>query len=126
MEKTILIRRGIMAVLTILVITYVISVICRASFTQVKTISAKEAVAYDAIVSDCFIIHEETVVKADSSGGVISYMVNDGEKVSVKEPVAGVFDSVASAGTKRECEKLKKQIESLKQLQSNSGQEYCG
>ncbi len=108
-----------MTLLTVLVIAYVISVVCRASFTQVSTIIAKETIAYDAVTCDCFVIHEETFVTAQGSG-VISYMVNDGEKVSVNEPVAGVFDSVASAGTKQESERLKKQIQSLSQLQANA------
>ena len=108
-----------MALLTVLVIVYVISVICRASFTQVKTITAKEATAFDAVTSDCWIIREETLIKGAGSG-VISYSAGDGEKVSVNETVAGVFDSVASAGTKQECERLTKQIEALRLLQDNS------
>ena len=108
-----------MTVLTVLVIAYVISVICRASFTQVNTVIAKETTTYNAITCDCFVIHEETLITTDG-GGVISYMVEDGDKVSVNEPVAGVFDSVASAGTKQESERLQKQIASLEQLQTNA------
>ena len=66
-----------MTLLTVLVIMYVISVICRASFTQVNTIIAKETIAYNAVTCDCFVIHEETLVTANG-GGIISYMVEDG------------------------------------------------
>lgn len=119
MDKTTVIKRVIMTLLTLLVVAYVISVICRASFTQVRTVIAKETTAYNTITCDCFVIHEETLVTADGSG-VISYMVEDGEKVSVNEPVAGLFDSVASAGTRQESERLKKQLAALKQLQTNA------
>ena len=119
LDKTTVIKRIIMTLLTVLVIMYVISVICRASFTQVNTIIAKETIAYNAVTCDCFVIHEETLVTANG-GGIISYMVEDGEKVSVNEPIAGVFDSVASAGTKQESERLQKQIQQLTQLQANA------
>lgn len=120
MDKPTLIKRVIVALLTILVITYVIYVICRASFTQVKTIAAKETVAYNAVSADCFVIHDEKLIEY-SGDGIISYMVDDGEKVSVNETVAGVFDSVASAGTKQEIERLKSKIAALEQLQANAG-----
>lgn len=119
MDKPTLLKRGIMALLTVLVITYVIYVIARASFTQVKTLSAKETVAFDTIACDTFIIHDETLITYDGDG-VISYTVNDGDKVSVNEAVAGVFDSVASAGAKHEMERLTAQIMDLKQLETNS------
>lgn len=120
MDKPTLVKRGIVALLALLVITYVIYVICRASFTQVKTISAKETVAYNSISADCFIIHDEQLIEYDGNG-VISYAVDDGEKVSVNEPVAGVFDSVTSAGAKREIERLKSRIKAFEQLQENAG-----
>lgn len=120
MDKPTLIKRVIVALLTILVITYVIYVIARASFTQVKTISAKETIAYNSVTADCFVIHDEKLIEY-SGDGVISYTVDDGEKVSAKETVAGVFDSVASAGTKHEIERLRSKIAALEQLQSNAG-----
>ncbi len=119
MDKPALLKRAIMMLLTVLVLAYVIYVICRASFTQVKTITAKESIAYNAISADGFVIHDEKLISYDGAG-VISYMVRDGDKVSVNEPVAGIFDSVASAGTKQEAEKLMAKINALTTLQSNS------
>ena len=118
-DKPAVMKNGILIVLTILIITYVIYLVYVTNFKQVKTISAKETIAYDAINCEGFIIHDETLISYDGSG-VISYTVGDGDKVSVNEPVAGVFDSVDSAGTKQEAERLKKKIDSLKLLQSNS------
>ena len=119
LDKTTIIKRVLMTLLTVLVIMYVISVVCRASFTQVSTIIAKETIAYNAVTCDCFIIHDEKLITSDGSG-IISYVAEDGEKVSVNQPVAGVFDSVASAGTKQESELLKKKISMLQQLQENA------
>lgn len=118
-DKPAVMKNGILIVLTVLIITYVIYLVYVTNFKQVKTISAKETIAYDAINCEGFIIHDETLISYDGSG-VISYTVGDGDKVSVNEPVAGVFDSVDSAGTKQEAERLKKKIDSLKLLQSNS------
>ncbi len=119
MDKSAWIRKGIMIVLTGLVIAYVVYVICRASFTQVKTITARESVAYQSINSTCYIVRDETLIEYGGDG-VISYSVEDGEKVSVNQAVAGVFDNADAAGTKQEIEHLKTQIESLTMLQKNS------
>lgn len=119
MDKSVVVRKVIMTVLTLLVIAYVIYVICRASFTQIKTVVAKESLAYDAIVTDCYVVRDETLIEYRGDG-VISYAVDDGDKVSVNQTVAGVFDTVDSAGTKREMSRLKSQIEALTQLQKNS------
>ena len=119
MDKPTVLKRVIMTLLTVLVIVYVIYVICRASFTQVKTMTAKENIAYNAITADAFVIHDEALVRYDGDG-IISYVVGDGEKVSINEPVAGVFDSVASAGTKQAAERLKSKINALTMLQANS------
>ncbi len=119
MDKPTLIRKGIMTVLTVLVIAYVIYVICRASFTQVKTMTAKETEVYDAIPTNSVLVKDEELIEYDGSG-IISYAVADGEKISVKQPVAGVYDSVTSAGTVRELEKINSQIDSLTRLQTNA------
>lgn len=119
MDRSALIKKGIMMILTVLVIAYVIYVICRASFTQVKTITARESIAYNSINTNCYIVRDETLIEY-GGGGVISYIVEDGDKVSVNEAVAGVFDNADAAGTKQEIADLKAQIESLTQLQKNA------
>ncbi len=119
MDKPALMKKGILILLTVLIITYVIYLIYSANFRQVKTMSAKETIAYDAINCEGFIIHDEKLITYDG-GGIISYAVEDGEKVSLNEAVAGVFDSADSAGTKKEAERLSERIDALKLLQSNS------
>ena len=119
MDKTTLLKRVIVTVLVILAVTFVIYQIYSANFRQVKTVSAKETLAYDSITCDGFIVHDETLIKYDG-GGVISYAVGDGDRVSVDQAVAGIYDSVESAGTRLEAEKLRSRIEALKLLQANS------
>ena len=119
-DKPQLMKKGILIVLAILVVTYVIYLVYVTNFKQVKTISAKETIAYDAVNCEAFIVHDETLISFDGNG-VISYTASDGDKVSINEPVAGVFDSVASAGARQEAERLKYKIDSLKLLQANSG-----
>ena len=119
MDKPTALKRVIMTILTLLVIIYVIYVICRASFTQVKTITAKESVAYNAVTADAFVLHDEAYIRY-SGDGIISYTVGDGDKVSINEGVAGVFDSVSSAGTRQAAERLKTRINALTMLQTNA------
>ena len=119
MDKSALIKKIIMVLLTCLVIAYVIYVICRASFTQVKTITAKESVAYQAVNTTSYIVRDETLIEYGGNG-IISYMVDDGDKVSVNEAVAGVFDNADAAGTRQEINRLKEQIDALTQLQKNA------
>lgn len=119
MDKPGIIRKGIMTLLTVLVIAYVIYVICRASFTQVKTITAKETEVYNSISTQCYVIKDEEFINYDGSG-VISYTVGDGEKVSVNQTVAGIFDSVSTAGNELEIRRLDAQIEALERLGTNA------
>ncbi len=119
MDKSGLIRKGIMIILTLFVIIYVIYVIGSASFTQVKTMTAKETEVYDEVNVKGFMVRDETLIDYDGEG-IISYAVEDGEKVSVGQAVAGVYDSVASAGTTQELKKIDAQIEALTRLQTNA------
>ncbi|MBQ9461149.1 MAG: hypothetical protein IJU51_04440 [Clostridia bacterium] len=120
MDKPQIMKKGILILLTILIVVYVIYLVYVTNFKQVKTMSAKETIAYDAVNCEGFIVHDETLISYDGNG-VISYTAGDGDKVAINEPVAGVFDSVDSAGTKQEAERLKTKIDALKLLQANSG-----
>ena len=118
MDRSVIVKKIIMVIITLLVIAYVIFQVSRASFTQVKTVSAKETVAYDSFTADCYVVRDETMIEY-SGDGIISYNHDDGAKVSVNEAVAGVFENADSAGKKKDIEHLKEQIEELEWLQKN-------
>lgn len=118
MDRSVIVKKIIMVIITLLVIAYVIFQVSRASFTQVKTVTAKDTIAYDSFTADCYVVRDETMIEY-SGDGIISYNNDNGAKVSVNETVAGVFENADSAGKKKDIEHLKSQIEELEWLQKN-------
>lgn len=118
MDRSVIVKKIIMVIITLLVIAYVIFQVSRASFTQVKTVTAKDTIAYDSFAADCYVVRDETMIEY-SGDGIISYNYDNGAKVSVNETVAGVFENADSAGKKKDIEHLKAQIEELEWLQKN-------
>lgn len=118
MDKSI-IKRVIMTLITLLVIAYVIYVICNAGFSRVKTETAKAITVSDTITAEGYFIRDEKLITYNGKG-VVSYTVEDGEKVSKNETVANAFSDNNAANTKQETEKLQAQIDSLEQLEKSS------
>lgn len=72
--------------------------------------------AYDSIdISDTFFIRKESILK-DQSSGVISYLVDDGEKIAKNEEIAAFYTDESSIAKREQLIKLDAQIEKLKQL----------
>lgn len=114
-----LVRKIIMTLITLLVIAYVVYVICSASFTQIKTETAKMRTVSDSISTSGYFIRDEKLIKYDG-GGVVSYIVGDGEKIFKNQAVANVFSSSDDANAKQEIEKLNAQITALEQLEKTA------
>ena len=114
------VKKIITVLFVLLVISYVIFVICRASFTQVRSVEANRTTVYDSIDTNAYIIRSETYVKYDKDG-VISYTVSDGDKISKGETVANVFSSSNLSGKKHELDELEKKLALLEQLEKNIG-----
>lgn len=118
MEKdtTAVIKKIALAIVTLLIIAYVISVALKANFTQIKTEAATPMKVSDSIPATGYFIRDESLITYDGNG-VISYTLNDGDKISVGESVASVYKSSEEANDKRTIEKLEQQIANLKQLE---------
>lgn len=114
-----LVRKVIMTLITVLVIAYVVYVICSASFTQIKTETAKMRTVSDSISTSGYFIRDEKLIKYNG-GGVVSYIVGDAEKVSKNQTVANVFSTSDDANAKQEIEKINAQITSLEQLEKTA------
>lgn len=111
-----MIRKVALAIVTILIIAYVISVAVKANFTQIKTESATLMTVSDSIPATGYFIRDESYITYDGNG-VISYTLNDGDKISVDEPVANIYKNTEEATDKRNIEKLEQQIANLQQLE---------
>lgn len=114
-----LVRKIIMTLITLLVIAYVVYVICSASFTQIKTETAKIRTVSDSITTSGYFIRDEKLIHYNGDG-VVSYVADDGEKVSKNQTVANVFSTSDDANAKQEIEKINAQITALEQLEKTA------
>ncbi len=118
-DKTVIVKKIIVAAMTVLIIAYIISVVLKANFTQVKTETANIMTVSDAIPVSGYFIRDEHMVTYDGDG-VISYTVEDGSKISKNEAAAYVYSNAESATDKRLIDKLEAQITSLEQLEKTA------
>ncbi len=118
-ERSNLFRKGIMTLLTILVIVYVVYVVGRASFTQIRTETAKQMTVYNSVSTTGYVIRDEKLITYNGSG-VISYTADDGTKVSKGETIATSFKSNDAANISQEINHLESQIASLEQLKQSA------
>ena len=119
-KNIVIVKRVTAAVITVLIIAYAVYVLCRAGFTQVKTIGAVQTTVYDSIDVNAYIVRSEKYVEYKENG-VISYTVSDGDKVSKNENIADIFESASLSGKKKELDELAKKLASLEQLEKNIG-----
>lgn len=114
-DKTLLVKPIVGAVMIILILAYIVSVVLKANFTQIKTETANIMTVSDAVSAKGYFIRDEKLIKY-SDGGFISYVLDDGDKISKNEAVANVFSDADAATDKNLCEKLDTQIKDLEQL----------
>jgi len=114
------VKRVAAALLTLLIIAYVLYVMCRAGFTQVKTVGAVQTTVYDSIDVNAYIVRSEKYVEYKENG-VISYTASNGDKVSKNENIADIFENATLSGKKKELDELQKNLAALEQLEKNIG-----
>ena len=114
-DRTVIIKKIAIAVITLLLIAYIVSVILKANFTQIKTETANIMNVSDAIPVSGYFIRDENLIINDNDG-FISYNVNDGDKIAKNEEVASVYKDEKTAADKQMIDKLEAQISKLEQL----------
>ena len=117
-DSATIIKRIVVAIISILIIAYVVSVGLKANFTQIKTETASIMTVSDSIPTKGYFIRDEKIITYDGSG-VISYLLNDGEKISKDEAVADVYSDTQAANDKKLIDKLQQQISDLEQLDNS-------
>ncbi len=117
-DSATIIKRIVVAIISILIIAYVVSVGLKANFTQIKTETANIMTVSDSIPTKGYFIRDEKIITYDGSG-VISYLLNDGEKISKDEAVADVYSDTQAANDKKLIDKLQQQISDLEQLDNS-------
>ena len=115
MDK-LLFRRILVAGLTALAIIYVVYLLLSANFNVVPTENAEQVTVTDKIYSNGYIIRDETYVK-NTSGGVVSYNVDDGDEVKKGGSVASVFSSEEDAVARTKAASLEDSMKALTKLE---------
>ena len=119
MDKSI-IRRIIIALLSVLLLVYVIYLLSNASFKNIRTESATYSTMTESLDVDGYFIRSETIMNSKNIGGVISYKMEDTDKVSKGEKVAEVYNSAEDAQKQAELQSLEQQLAVLKELESSA------
>lgn len=120
MDK-LLFKRLLIAVLTLLAVVYVVYLLVSSNFDMYPTENAVKVTVTDTIHSNGFIIRDETVVE-NTSNGVLSYSLSDGEAVKSGGDIAKVYSNDSDAAAQSKADILEEKVNSLKNIQNiNAG-----
>lgn len=120
MDK-LLFKRILIAVLSILAVVYVVYLLVSSNFDMYPTENAVQVTVNDTIHSNGFIIRDEIVIE-NSSRGVLSYSLSDGEAVKSSGEIAKIYSTDSDAAAQSKADILEEKVNSLKNLQNvNAG-----
>lgn len=120
MDK-LLFRRILIAVLSVLAVIYVVYLLVSSNFDMYPTENAVQVTVTDTIYSDGFIIRDETLID-NSSSGVLSYSLSDGEAVKANGEIAKIYSNDSDAASQSKADLLEETVNSLKSLKNiNAG-----
>lgn len=120
MDK-LLFRRILIAVLSVLAVIYVVYLLVSSNFDMYPTENAVQVTVTDTIYSDGFIIRDETLID-NSSSGVLSYSLSDGEAVKANGEIAKIYSTDSDAASQSKADLLEETVNSLKSLKNiNAG-----
>lgn len=118
MDK-LLFKRILVAALTILAVVYVAYLLISANFDMYPTENAVQATVTDKIYSNGFIIRDENIIQ-NTSNGVLSYSLLDGDTVNAKGEIAKVYSNESDAVSQSLADQLQAKKDSLEYIQKNT------
>lgn len=125
MDK-LLFKRIIIGLLSVLIVAYIVYLIISANFVNaVQTEEAVSNTVSDVIHAKTFIIREESYV-TNSSKGVLSYKVNDGDDVSSGQTIADIYRNENDAVSRKKVSSINSQIKKLKSLSKSYYKDSVG
>lgn len=107
-------RIGIVAV-ALLLLVYIGFQIYSTTYSQIKTETASFVEVNETVSATGFVVREETVLSSDASG-VLTYLLEDGDKVSKDGKVAEIYSSASDVSTQKSIESLQAEKDRLQQL----------
>lgn len=108
-------KKIIFMIILIFASAYILYQIYVSNFTKVKTQPVTYTSLSDSIQSESFIVRDEVFINNNSSG-VMSYLLEDGEKVAKDGTVAEIFNNYDDAKTQKEIKNIDNEINNFKQL----------
>lgn len=125
MDK-LLFKRIIIGILSVLIVAYIVYLIVSANFVNaVQTEEAVSNTVSDVIHAKTFIFREESYV-TNSSKGVLSYKINDGDDVSSGQTIADIYRNENDAVSRKQISNINKQIKKLKSLSKSYYKDSVG
>lgn len=111
------IKRVITVCVSLFLIAYVGYQCYRAFYNPVKTEQVSVAEVYETIDTEGITVRNETLIKGNKKG-YLFYTVENGSRVSKNGTVAKVYPTEADCRSQRQLDKLTREIERLKEIQS--------
>lgn len=108
-------KKIIFMIILIFASAYILYQIYVSNFTKVKTQPVTYTSLSDSIQSESFIVRDEVFIN-NNSNGVMSYLLEDGEKVAKDGAVAEIFNNYDDAKTQKEIKNIDNEINNFKQL----------
>lgn len=108
-------KKIIFMIILIFASAYILYQIYVSNFTKVKTQPVTYTSLSDSIQSESFIVRDEVFIN-NNSNGVMSYLLEDGEKVAKDGTVAEIFNNYDDAKTQKEIKNIDNEINNFKQL----------
>ncbi|MEE1061633.1 MAG: HlyD family efflux transporter periplasmic adaptor subunit [Ruminococcus sp.] len=124
MDK-LLFKRILIGGLTLLAVIYVVYLLLNINFGVYPTENAVEVSVTDKIYANAMIIRDETYIK-NSSSGVVSYTVEDGDEVHSGGVVAKIYSSEEDAAARTKADALEGKMNSLKELEKTKKSDTVG
>ena len=108
-------KKIIFMIILIFASAYILYQVYVSNFTKVKTQPVTYTSLSDSIQSESFIVRDEVFIN-NNSNGVMSYLLEDGEKVAKDGTVAEIFNNYDDAKTQKEIKNIDNEINNFKQL----------
>lgn len=108
-------KKIIFMIILIFASAYILYQIYVSNFTKVKTQPVTYTSLSDSIQSESFIVRDEVFIN-NNSNGVMSYLLEDGEKVAKDGTVAEIFNNYDDAKTQKEIKNIDNEVNNFKQL----------
>ena len=114
MYKKWLKRIGIIAVALVLLV-YIGYQIFNSTYSQIHTETASYAEVDETVSATGFVVREETILSNDTDG-VLTYLMEDGDKVSKDGKVAEIYANASDVSTQKSIQSLQEEKDRLQQL----------